>query len=306
VADLLKLDVPPCEMLFEGMGIPAQGAVLNVGEAKSGKTILAVQKAIAVATGAPLFGRYPVSQQGAALILEQDDPAGAASLKEIVLRSTGAKDFPLYVVPRVAFNYGPQLFEWLEEQIHALALRFVVLDSYTALRSSRGSGIDIVKAEHRDMTLIDELSKRTRCAIELTHHDSKGSAALDWTRKAAGTFAMSSSTEAQIHISRFAELDGAAPERLIRVRGRHSEDAEIVLRFRKETLDFEFVLDGSAATSYPLLNQLKNEFGSETFGPKELSHAVGVSRATANRQIDGLCRAGALRRRGYGEYSVTA
>jgi len=153
--------------------------------------------------------------------------------------------------------------------------------------------------------MMDELAKRTGCAMAIVHHDSKGSASLDWSSKAAGTFAMSAATEAQIHVSRFAELDSNAPQRLVRVRGRHLEGTEMVVRFRKETLDHEHVLEGGAAPLYPLLLQLHTAFGTQTFGPKELCHATGVSRATAHRQIDRLCRGGALTKRGFGDYIVT-
>lgn len=118
----------------------------------------------------------------------------------------------------------------------------------TALRASRIKGGDIVKAEQEDFTQLDALAKRTNCAILIVHHGSKGSAGLHWTQQAAGTFAVGAATESQVFVSRFAELDGAAPERPVQIRGRHSEDLEMVIRFRKETLDYEHVLDGGAAT----------------------------------------------------------
>jgi DNA-binding transcriptional ArsR family regulator len=110
---------------------------------------------------------------------------------------------------------------------------------------------------------------------------------------------MSMATEAQIVVSRFSDVDIAAPERLVRIRGRHMEDLEMVLRFRKEGLDYEHVIDGGASSAYPLILQIRTTFGSRAFGPKELTHETGVSRATASRQIDRLFRAGALTKRGY-------
>jgi hypothetical protein len=198
-----------------------------------------------------------------------------------------------------------EFLEWLEAQISERALRLIVLDSYTALRGPRGSGVDIVKAEQSDLSMMDELAKRTGPALAIIHHDSKGSAGLDWSSRAAGTFAMGAATEAQIHVSRYAELDSNAPERLVRVRGRHLEGTEMVVRFRKETLDHEHVLEGGAAPLYPLVLQLQTTFETRTFAPKELCHATGVSRATAHRQIDRLFRAGVLTKRGFGEYIVT-
>jgi len=304
--ELLALDIPMPEMLIEGM-IPAAGASLIVGASKSGKTILAAQAAIAVATGAALFQNYRVREQGAVMMLEQDDPAATASVKQILSVSpVPVAGIPFYLVAKVPFTFGPDFIAWLEGEITKLSLRLVVLDSYTALRGSRIKGGDIVKAEQGDLTQLDELAKRTNSAISIIHHNSKGSAGLDWSQQAGGTFAMTSSTEGQIVISRFPDLDIASPERLVRVRGRHSEDLEMVLRFRKETLDYEHVLEGGAASAYPVIIQLRTAFGSQSFGPKELAQETGESRRTAHRQIEKLYRAGALFKRGYGEYVLSA
>lgn len=305
VADILKLDIPEALMLIEG-NVPANGASLVVGTAKSGKTLTAAQMGISVASGAALYGFYRVLNPGPVLFVEQDDPAGAGSIKTILQRSSvPVAGIPFHLVAGVPYQFGPEFLEWLEGQIVKLAIRLAVLDSYTALRGPRPKGVDIVKAEQGDLTQLDALAKRTNSALLIIHHSSKGSAGLDWSERAAGTFAMSAATESQIHISRFPELDGA-PERLVRVRGRHSEDLELVLRFRKETLDFEHVLEGGAATLYPALLQLQVAFGQQAFSPKDLAHATGLSIATAHRQITRLYRANALQKRGYGEYALVA
>jgi hypothetical protein len=113
---------------------------------------------------------------------------------------------------------------------------------------------------------------------------------------------MAAATESQIFISRFPELEGAAAERLVRIRGRHSQDLEMVLYFCKQTLDYEHVMEGGAATFYPLLLQFRTAFGNEGFSPKQVVNATGLSIATAHRQIERLYRAGAIQKRSFGEY----
>ena len=302
LTDILALEIPEASMLIDRM-LPAAGATLMPGAAKSGKTLNATQMAIAVASGKALYGFYSVLQPGPVLIVEQDDPAGARSIKTILQRSSvSVRGIPFHLVAGIAYRFGPEFLEWIEGQIVKLGLRLVVLDSYTALRGPRPKGVDIVKAEQTDLSLMDAVGKRTNCALLIIHHSSKSSAGLDWSEKAAGTYAMSAATESQVFISRFQELDGAAPERLIRIRGRHSEDLEMVLRFRKETLDYEHVLEGAAATLYPLLLQLRSNFGNKAFSPKDLTRVTGVSSATTHRYLGRLCAAGAVRKRGYGEY----
>lgn len=78
-----------------------------------------------------------------------------------------------------------------------------------------------------------------------------------------------------------------------------------MLRFRKETLDHEHLLEGGAAPLYPLILQIQASFETKAFSPKDLSQETGVSRATAHRQIDRLYRSAALVKRGYGEYVLT-
>src|SRR3982074_1997171 len=87
VEDILKLDIPEASMLIEGI-VPAAGASLIVGAAKSGETLDAGQKAISVASGVPLYGYYRVLTPGPVLVVEQDDPGGAGSIKTILQRSS--------------------------------------------------------------------------------------------------------------------------------------------------------------------------------------------------------------------------
>jgi RecA-family ATPase len=302
----MALDIPEASMLI-GRVLSRAGASLIVGPAKSGKTLAAVQIGIATASGTSLFGFYNVLNPGPVMFIEQDDPAGAGSIKTILERSrVSVSGIPFHSVAGVPYEFGAEFLEWLESQIVRLKLRLVVIDSYTAMRGSRPKGVDIVKAEQSDLTQMDALAKRHNCALLIIHHSSKGSAGLDWSEKAAGTFAMSAATESQMFISRFPELDGASPERLVRIRGRHSEDLEMVLRFRKETLDYEHVLEGGAACLYPAVVQLRSAFGTQSFSPKDMAHATGLGIATVHRHISRLYRANALQKRGYGEYVLVA
>ena len=125
VADILALDVPEAAMLIEGM-IPAAGASLIVGAAKSGKTLAAVQMAIAVASGEALYGHYRVLlNPGPSLIVEQDDPAGAGSVKTILQRSNvDVTKIPFNFVGPVPYSFGVEFLLWLEAEIVRLGVRF--------------------------------------------------------------------------------------------------------------------------------------------------------------------------------------
>ncbi len=300
--EILSMETIKQQLLVDPI-ITRPGAWLCNGSQKAGKTLLSVQLALSVHAGNALFDYYRIPEALGVLFIEQDDPSGVASLKEILRRSPLPIDpNRFFSVEHASFTFGPDLILFLKEKIEDRGLGLVVLDSYTAMRPPRRAGGDIVKTEQTELRLIDELAKATGCVILVLHHASKGSAKLDWSDRAAGTYAMGMATEGQIFISRFEDLPGNSPERLIQIRGRHVAGAEMVVRLDDETLSYQFVLEGAAARMYPDMMQLRAAFGTVSFDPKGLCEETGMSRATAHRLIGRLVSAGVLDRRGFGKY----
>lgn len=207
-----------------------------------------------------------------------------------------------FTVDQGNFVIGERFLAFLEHQITTRRIGLVVLDSYTKLRGIRGSGTDIVKVESNDFTLVDRLAKSLNCVILVIHHDSKGSAALSWDQKGAGTYGIAASVDGLISIERFAELDVRDPARLVRVRGRHLPGTEFVARLN-DRLSYDFVMSGGASLLYPTLLQIEKAFDRQhPFSPKSLCTSLGLSRATIGRIIGRLVGSGAVTRVGFGEY----
>jgi hypothetical protein len=292
-------------MLIENL-LPIPGAILVIGAHKSGKTALAVQIALHVASGYALFeGQFAVLDPGPVLIIERDDPAGAVTIREYLLKSSLADvvaDLPISINTSIDLSLGPQFLEWLEWKVKGQGLKLVVLDSYTALRPHRMRGTDIVKVEQEELEALDALAKRNHCTVLVIHHPSHGNSSQEWSDTAAGTYAMGAATEGQIKIERFRDLPANAPERLLRFRFRHSAGYEMVVRFRPETLDYETLLCGPAAPLYAELALIKAAVGgSLIFEPKHLYQDLG-SRASAHRTLNKLLFAGAICKTGHGQY----
>jgi RecA-family ATPase len=217
--------------------ITAPGAWCLIGAQKAGKTIFAVQMALSYHVGAAFLENYRMLESRAVLMIEQDDPDGLASLREIIDRFGIATDRErFFTVEHASFVLEDGFIEWLEREIRSRDIGLVVLDSYTAMRATHRGGSDIVKIEANDFGGLDRLAKRAGCVILSLHHDSKTAAGLDWTQRGAGTYAIGMATEGQVYVSRFAELPGTAPERLVQIRGRHTKGLELVIRFREGTL----------------------------------------------------------------------
>jgi hypothetical protein len=305
--DLYDLEIPKPELLVEQC-IPRRGAVLFTGVQKVGKTILASQIAISVARNQPLFDVYRVLHPGPTLILEQDDPDGAASVREILQAANVPRDGPVqFIRKNPAFVLGDSLIEALEKRINHDGLVLVVLDSYTALRPPRKAGGDIVKSDQADMTLLDELGKRAGCAVILLHHDSNaGRQQRDWASSAAGTFGLTMATESQIHIARYSDLPISATERHVRLLGRHLKTNEMVLRFDEKRLAYDHILEGDGACLYPTILNIYTLFGTNQFSVKDYYQKIGVSRSTGHRTVLRLLLSGILQRNGSGYSLVQA
>ena len=302
--DLSKMVLTKPRTIIEGL-LPIPGCTVLVGSQKAGKTVLAVQMGMSIAAGEALFQFYQVNEPGPVLLIEQDDPGGEAALKDTMNATPiNIHGKPFRYMMSVDLVLGQGFFEQLEATIQRDGYKLVILDSYTALRGSRSGGGDIVKLEAADFGELDRIAKRNDMAIVILHHVSGGRAGMDWSDKAAGTFAIGQSTESQIFIERFRDLEVDAPERHVRARGRRTE-VEMLLRFRKPTLDYEHVLSGGAAQYWPDIRMLQQHFGTQIITPKSLLTETGMSRASVHRLINRLLKTNVLRRRGTGEYILT-
>lgn len=269
--------------------LPSPGLVLLVGESKSGKTVLGMQMVMTCANQLSLFDNYSAKQANG-LIVEWDDRRGKASIKEFVERTRASRSnqpIGYSVNEQIDLDFtlaDPEFAPWLRKLIQKHQAKVVLLDSYTALRGFHSGGRDVVKVEAAELLLLHQLALEMNCAVLLIHHTSKGSAHLDRHSRAAGSFAMQAVSEAQIVVERFRDLSEADPMRLVSVRGRHLRGTQMALRFREESLDFDWVLDGPAAEEFPRLRLLLHAFRGKSFSAADVTKEIGW----AKTQVYGL------------------
>jgi len=170
-----KEDDPP--WLIEGLwGAGAVGVI--GGSPKSGKTWLALEMAVAVASGRPFLGRFSVPRPGPALVLAAEDtPVSVRERLEHLAQARGADfsalDVHLILEPAVRIDH-------LEDRTRLRATvahyrpRLLVLDPYVRLQS----GVDENDATEVSAILgtLRELSRKESVAIVLVHHTRKGGA----------------------------------------------------------------------------------------------------------------------------------
>jgi hypothetical protein len=302
VEELFQMQLSRPSEMIEGL-ITTPGAWVVQGLNKCGKTILCAQVALDFFHGQAWLDEYRMLAKGPVLFVEKDDKGGFASLRDIVNvyphRNGNMPGFYMVAGPAAQpLTFGPAFFDYLERTIKSNGIKLVVLDSYTALRGSHAPGIDIVKAESYDFGQLDELAQRAGCVILILLHESKGSAHLEWDQRGSGTYAIVHAVSGLIRVDRFRDLPINALERLVQIRGRHVDGAELVVKFNKQRLNYDFVMAGSASSEYVTIQRLKTHLGGQTFAVKDIYQAIGISRATAYRILDRLVFGNVLTRHG--------
>jgi hypothetical protein len=315
IADLLALKVPKPEMLVQKL-FPRRGLCIMVAAQKVGKTCMCGQLTMDLILGRKHFlQNYALhtpegseDTTGTVLIIEEDDPGGDSTFQDIFVRNNFSSEMDgLGFYRQAPFRLGPELIRWLEAEIARWKYKLIILDSYTVLRPEH-SGRDIVKIERYEAGLLDALGKRCDCLIILIHHESitaKSNSQRPWADMGGGTHGLTGALESQMAITRFPNFPISAPERLVRVLGRHMESTAAVVRFILTTKTYELLLDGDAAEMYPLILQIGEAIEEEPFTPKAVRQAIGGSEATVTRQLAALFHAGVLIRSGFGNYLFT-
>jgi hypothetical protein len=136
--ELREIETQAPEVLIEQM-IPTLGASLIVGPSKSCKTILAVQAARRVATRQALFDYYKVINPGPVLVIENDDPGGVQSIKQILTKDSARRYKPLCICRAMPTSKHLNPACMKKTSTAARRTHIALCPSASRLRWSRGS-----------------------------------------------------------------------------------------------------------------------------------------------------------------------
>lgn len=175
-------DTPPW-MVEEWL--PDATCALVVSPPGAFKTWLLTDLAVAVASGTPFLGRYPV-RQGPVLFLQQEDPhpeiasrfaCCLAARVPTIDHSNGPfetyalpEELPLYIHPGAEFRLGEdESIEWLDEAIRKTDARLVVIDP---LYSTTGTD-DFMASAAGHMLPLKRMRDNYGCGFIIAHHTRK-------------------------------------------------------------------------------------------------------------------------------------
>lgn len=230
--ELLAAQFPEPQWVVEGLLHPAV-AVL-AGPVKARKSFWALCVAIAVATGNPALGMFPVTQSESACVFLEDRFPEVKARSEQLLMVDGrivTEQIPegCYIgekCPRMEDGGERYLDRWLADHPQ---VRLLVLDPYIRLRGgskARQSSETSYETDYRDMEAFLRLRDRHGvCILVLTH--TRKLAADDWIN----TLNSSTGLAGAADILMCLQSERGANEATLRATGRSVRDLEMLLRW---------------------------------------------------------------------------
>ena len=200
VSDLTEEERRPPEFIVEGM-IPV-GITFLSGAPKLKKSFLALQIAIAVATGNPILGHVVLQSEVAYFDLE-------GSKCRISFRTDHMRTaIPDGVhIRNEKFEDGWRLADGLVDKLRALvrknpAIRLIIIDTYSRARGSfKAGGANAYDADVALLEPVQRMALEENIAILFVHHDKKGAALVgDSFERLSGTMGISGSADCVINL----------------------------------------------------------------------------------------------------------
>lgn len=209
-------------------GLLPQGLVLLASPPKYGKSWLALDLCLSVASGKPFLGRP--CQRGECLYLALED--GEQRLQSRMSRLLGDQPAPaglFYQTKAVSLDNG------LLTNLDFFAVKYprarlIVIDTLQKIRGEERTASSVYAADYAVMGQLKEFADRHGICLLLVHHLRKMSDETDPFNRIAGSNGIFGAADAALVLTRAKRED---PRTILDLAGRDVEEQRLVLRFDK-------------------------------------------------------------------------
>ena len=285
--ELLAADFP--EPRFAVPGIITEGLNLFVGAPKLGKSWLALNLAIAVASGGRALGIVPVDRGEVLYLALEDGPRRLKKRLEMVLGAEPAPEGLHFETEWQALADGgaKDLGTWLA--MHP-GTRLVVVDVIARLRSPVKNNSDRYLFDYMIGEEIKRVADHHGCAVIAVHHTRKA-AADDFVDSVSGTNGLAGAADTIIVLKR----SRGQADATFHVTGRDVEEQELALNFDPHIGTWALLGDAQewrlSETRRQMIEAIREAGPSQ---PKAIADALDLPRDLVRQTVTRMAKDGQL------------
>ena len=292
-ADLMRLDLPDIIWTIDAM-LP-EGLTIMGAPPKTGKSALALQLALSVASGGPALGNYAPTLQGDVLYLALED--SRKRLKNRIWIQLLGEEAPAGLTLRTT---SPQMLDGGLVRIESWvrtheAARMVIIDTLGRFRGG-GSATEngnAYTADYQDLARLQALALKHHIAIVVLHHLRKSRSDTDDVYETlSGTTGISGAADCLWILERKREQDQGQ----LHITGRDLDEQSIALKFEKNNLTWTALGDGKTfaeKAGYRLVYDVLLDLG-RAASPSEIAAFTNEKPGTVRTRCWRMAQAGYL------------
>jgi hypothetical protein len=298
--EIMSMNLPPQRHLVKG--ILAVGCNLLAGKPKIGKSWLALQLAVCVSLGKPLFDSITVQKTGVLYFALEDN---VRRIKKRLERKLGESELPenLYFEtesPRASVGGLAKIENFIREYPD---VKLIIVDTLARFRDVSGSNKNSYLEDYSAITGLKKIADKYEITILIIHHLRKFDNTEDPLDNISGTTGITGATDANIVLQR----DRKSNVAIMYVEGRDVERQEIDLKFDTNTVSWCLTSPVEKLTPerreiVELLQKASKE--NKTMSPKEISNALGKNGESIRQLLMKMVSDGDIEYVARGEYTI--
>jgi RecA-family ATPase len=301
-AEIDAQEIKPPKFVIDRI-LPVGGAILGA-KPKIGKTYMAIDWGLAVASGGKAIGSLQCDQGDALLLLMEDNVARAQTrMRQIMGEAPKPPALSIAFQDENSRRIDTGLLDQIEQWAGAASRpRLVVVDTLTAVRPTGLDKRGVFQVEYEMVRPFNDLAHKLGVALVVVHHLRKQKSTDDPIDELSGTLGLAAGIDTLMGLRR----NGSGFELL--GRGRDVEEFEFGLargagRWTLLGSAEEVRMTGERQRAFVALRELAGK-GDGWVSAKTLAEAVGKETDAMRKMLDRMCKDGdgVERQPGHGLY----
>ncbi len=288
---LLEMEMP--ELIWVVYNLIAQGFGFLVGKPKSGKSLLVLAIALAVALGRRALDHFTTHQGTVLYLALEDNRRRMRSRLQLMLNGLAPPENLLIACGWKSFDKGgvTDLQRFLE--LHP-ATNLVIIDTWAKFRGRKGRSDDVYNSEYSDLGELQSLANLYQTTILLVHHSRK-EASDDPLDSILGSTALSGAADFVLIMQRKTRTEMDA---VLHVTGRDVPDAQYALQFNREEGQWLYLGSPGDLISTAERRQIREVLhqAGKPLGPSEIAQKCGKAKSTVHQTLGKMLDAGDVER----------